>query len=310
MDRILKKCLTQMPMERVHRFVSNDFTIRAAAVNATEVVKEMQRIQNTSPLPTMAVGRAMVGALLLASHLKEKQQVGLYFRGDGPMGRVFAEAHFEGQVRGYTPHTYYEPAKYTSGLKLKEHIGQGTLSVTRHLPFQKQPHHGTVEMVTSEIGEDIGHYLMQSHQIRSIISLGVYLDTYGKVQSAGGVLIEVMPGVGDDVVDLLLKNSQDVKTSMSEEILKGGHPVEFLKPYLKGIEFSELDHNFPISYYCPCNEERVVRALETLGIEELDDMIAKNETAQVMCQMCGKPYDVVPEKLTEIKNKLYRQTLN
>jgi molecular chaperone Hsp33 len=297
-------------MERVHRFVSNNFTVRAAAINATVVVREMQRIQNTSPLPTIAVGRAMVGALLLASHLKERQQVGLYVRGDGPMGRVFAEAHFEGQVRGYTPHTYFEPQKYSPGLSLKEHIGQGTLSVTRHMPFQKQPHHGTVELVSSEIGEDIGHYLIQSHQIRSIISLGVYLDTYGKVQSAGGVLVEVMPGVGDDVVDILLKNSQDVKTAISEQILNGGQPVDFVKPYLNGIDFTELDHDFPISYYCPCNEERVLRAIETLGIVELDDMIANKETAQVMCQMCGKPYDVSPDKLTDIKNKLYRQTLN
>ncbi|MCB0370072.1 MAG: Hsp33 family molecular chaperone HslO, partial [Bdellovibrionales bacterium] len=164
-------------MERVHRFVSNDFTLRASAVNATEVVKEMQKIQDTSPLPTMAVGRAMVGALLLASHLKENQQVGIYVRGDGPMGRVYAEASFEGHVRGYTPHTYFEPEKYQTGLHLKEYIGKGTLSVTRHMPFQKQPHHGTVELVSSEIGQDISHYLIQSHQIRSVISLGVYLDT-------------------------------------------------------------------------------------------------------------------------------------
>lgn len=297
-------------MERVHRFVSSDFTIRAAAVNATEVVREMQRIQNTSPLPTMAVGRAMVGALLLASHLKERHQVGIYIRGNGPLSRIYAEAHFEGQVRGYTPHTYFEPAKYTPGLSLKEYIGSGTLSVTRHLPFQKQPHQGTVELMTSEIGEDIAHYLNQSHQIRSIISLGVYLDTYGKVQSAGGVLIEVMPGAGDDLVDLLSKNTQDAKQSISQEILKGSPVDEFVKPYLKGIEFVELDHNFPLQYYCPCNEDRVLRALETLGMTELDDMIANKETAQVMCQMCGKPYDVAPKKLTEIKNKLYRQSLN
>lgn len=297
-------------MERVHRFVSNDFTVRAASVNATEVVREMQRIQNTNPLPTMAVGRAMVGALLLASHLKEKHQVGIYVRGDGPLSRIYAEAHFEGQVRGYTPHTYFEPEKYTPGLSLKEHIGAGTLSVTRTLPFQKQPHHGTVELVTSEIGEDIAHYLIQSHQIRSIISLGVYIDTYGKVQAAGGVLVEVMPGVGDDIVDILMKNSQSVKQIISEEILKGVPATEFVKPYMAGIPFTEIEHDFPLEYFCPCNEDRVLRALETLGIQELDDMIANKETAQVMCQMCGKPYDVVPEKLTDIKNKLYRQTLN
>lgn len=297
-------------MERVHRFVSNDFTLRAASVNATTVVKEMQKIQNTSPLPTMAVGRAMVGALLLASHLKEKQQVGIYVRGMGPMGRIYAEAHFEGQVRGYTPHTYFEPEKYVPGLKLKEYIGEGTLSVTRHMPFQKQPHHGTVELVSSEIGEDIAHYLIQSHQIRSVISVGVYLDTYGKVQSAGGVLVEVMPGVEDEVVQILERNAAALKASISQEILKGTLATEFIKPYLQGIPYTELEHHFPLSYSCPCTQDRVLQAIETLGLQELEDMVHSKETAEVRCQVCGRPYEVSLEKLTEIKTKLYRQSLN
>lgn len=297
-------------MERVHRFVSNDFTVRASAVNATEVVREMQKIQDTCPLPTMAVGRAMVGALLLASHLKEKQQVGIYVRGEGPMGRIYAEASFEGHVRGYTPHTYYEPEKYEPGLKLKEHIGKGLLSVTRHMPFQKQPHHGTVELLTSEIGEDISHYLVQSHQIRSVISLGVYLDTYGKVQSAGGVLVEVMPGVEEEIVQILQRNAEQLKTSISQEVLKGVQATEFVKPFLNGIPYTELEHNYPISYSCPCTEERVIGAIESLGLKELEEMVTSQEKAEVRCQVCGRPYEVSVERLTEIKNKLYRQSLN
>jgi molecular chaperone Hsp33 len=297
-------------MERVHRFVSNDFTVRAAAVNATAVVKEMQKIQDTNPLPTMAVGRAMVGALLLASHLKEKQQVGIYVRGTGPMGRIYAEASFEGHVRGYTPHTYFEPEQYLPGLKLKEYIGEGTLSVTRHMPFQKQPHHGTVELVSSEIGEDISHYLIQSHQIRSVISVGVYIDTYGKVQSAGGVLVEVMPGVEEDIVKIIQTNAEQIKSSISQEILGGTPATELVKPFLNGIPYTELDHDYPISYTCPCTEERVVQAIEALGVQELEDMIKSKENADVRCQVCGRPYEIPVEKLTEIKNKLYRQSLN
>lgn len=297
-------------MERVHRFVSNDFTVRASAVNATEVVREMQKIQDTNPLPTMAVGRAMVGALLLASHLKEKQQVGIYVRGMGPMGRIYAEASFEGQVRGYTPHTYFEPEKYQPGLKLKEYIGEGTLSVTRHMPFQKQPHHGTVELISSEIGEDISHYLIQSHQIRSVISVGVYIDTYGKVQSAGGVLVEVMPGVEENIVQILQKNAEKLKSSISQEILSGVKATEFVKPFLEGIPYTELEHEYPISYSCPCTEERVIGAIESLGLKELEDMVNSQEKAEVRCQVCGRPYEISVEKLTDIKNKLYRQSLN
>lgn len=296
--------------ERVHRFVSNDFTVRIAAVDATDVVKTMQSLQDTYPLPTVAVGRAMVGALLLASHLKEDQQVGLLFKGMGPMGNVYAEANFNGQVRGYTPHSHYALPSYEGGLSLKDHVGQGTLSVSRHLPFQKQPHHGTVEMNSGEIGEDIAHYLHQSHQIRSLVSLGVYIDTYGKVRAAGGVIIEVMPGVEDEIVEKIQKNAETAKVEVSKMLFNGAKPEDLVKPFMEGIEFSEIEHPYSIEYYCPCTKERVVRALETLGEDELNDMIAKKEVADVTCQMCGRPYEVSVEEITVLRDRLHKASLH
>lgn len=302
--------MNDLKKERVHRFVSKDFTVRIAVVDATQVVKTMQTLQDTYPLPTVAVGRAMVGALLLASHLQEDQQVGLLFKGNGLMGNVYAEANFNGQVRGYTPHAHYAPANYEGGLHLKAHVGSGTLSVTRHLPFQKAPHHGTVEMNSGEIGEDIAHYLNQSHQIRSLVSLGVYLDTFGKVRAAGGLIIEVMPGVEDEIVDLIQKNAEATKMEVSKMLLDGAKPVDLIKPYLAGIEFIEIDHDYPIEYYCPCTKERVVRALETLGEAELQDMIDKEEVADVTCQMCGRPYEVSVEELQVLKDRLHKASLH
>lgn len=299
-----------MSAEKVNRFVSNDLTLRAAAVNATSVVREMQILQDTYPLPTVAVGRAMVGALLMASQLKQGQQVGLYIRGHGPLSNVYAEAQFEGQVRGYTPHTYYEPKDYNQGLSLRESIGQGTLSVSRHQPFQKQPHHGTIELVSGEIGDDIASYLHQSQQIRSLVSLGVYLDTYGKVQAAGGVIIEVMPGVEEEIVEKVQKNADSKKVNISQMLLAGASPRDLVAPFLEGIEFTQLDHDYPITYHCPCTKDRVVRALETLGINELQDMIDKSEVAKVTCQICGRPYEVSVDELADLKNKLYRESLN
>lgn len=296
--------------QRVHRFVSNDFTLRAACVNATDVVREMQQLQGTYPLATVAVGRTMVGALLMASQLKEGQQVGLYFKGSGALLGVYAEAHFEGQVRGFTPNPEYQPANYENGLSVKEAIGEGLLTVARHQPFQKQPFQGTVEIISGEIGDDIAHYLHQSQQIRSIVSLGVYLDTYGKVRAAGGILLEVMPGVEDEIVNKIEQNYKSVKENVSKLILDGAKVEDLVAPYLAGIPYTELDHNFPLSYYCPCTKDRVTRALETFGMTELMDMINKNEKAEVICQICGRPYEVSVQEIGEIYNRLYKASLN
>jgi molecular chaperone Hsp33 len=295
---------------RVHRFISNDFTVRAAAVDATQVVREMQQLHNSQPLPTVAVGRAMVGALLMASQLKNDQQVGLYIRGNGNLAAVYAEAHFEGQVRGYCPVPHYIPPDYTKGLSLKEAIGQGTLTVARHQPFQKQPFQGTVELVSGEIGDDIAHYLHQSHQIRSLVSLGVFIDGNGKVASAGGVIIEVMPGVEEDVVDKIQKNADSKPLNVSQMIHDGAKPEDLVKPYLDGIPFTELDHDYPVKYFCPCTKDRVVRALETLGKDELQDMVNKKEVAEVTCQICGRPYEVSVNEIKELINRMHRESLN
>ncbi len=297
-------------MAKVHRFVSNDFTIRAAAVDATEVVLEMQKLHGAFPLAAAGVGKTMVGALLLASQLKDNQQVGLLFRGNGALKSIYAEADFEGRVRAYTPNPQYVPPQYESGLKLSEAIGNGTLTVARHQPFQKQPFHGTVEIVSGEIGDDIAHYLHQSHQIRSIVALGIYLDENGLVVKAGGVILEVMPGVEESIVDLLQKNADEKKPSISKILLEGGKPTDLVKPYMEGIAYTQLEHDYEIKYFCPCSKERVIAALEVLGEADLQDMIDKEEKPEIICQMCGKPYNFNVDEVVVIRERLHRNSMH
>jgi len=297
-------------MAKVQRFISNDLTIRAAAVDATEVVSEMQKLQSAYPVATSGVGKAMVGALLLAAQLKDNQQVGLLFRGNGPLKSIYAEADFEGHVRAYTPNPQYQPESYEGGLNLSKALGQGTLTVARHTPFQKQPFNGMVEIVSGEIGDDIAHYLHQSHQIRSIVALGIYLDQNGKVMKAGGTIIEVMPGVEESVVELLQSNADLKKPRVSKILRDGGKPTDLVQPYLEGIPYTLLEHNYEVSYHCPCNEERVMAALQVLGEADLQDMIDKKERPEVICQMCGKPYNFEVSDVIAIHNKLYRNSMH
>lgn len=294
----------------MHRFVTNDFTVRIASVDATEVVAEMQNILGSYPLATIGVGRTMVGALLMAAHLKDGQEVGLLLKGNGPLGSLYAQASFEGNVRGYCPHPKYQAPNEEDILNLKKALGFGHLTVTRQQPFQRQPFHGTVEMASGEVGEDIAHYLHQSHQIRSLVSVGVYLDSYGKVKAAGGVLIEVMPGVEEEIVEKIQDNADAYKENVSKAILDGKKPAELIAPYLKGLNYTQIPHDYNIQYHCPCTSNRVMRALGTLGMADLEDMIAKNESAEIQCQMCGRQYKVSVEELTELQNDLRKSSMH
>ena len=297
-------------MSKIHRYSSNDFTVRIAAVDATQVVQEMKMLQNTLPIATVGVGKAMVGALLLASQLKEKQQVGLLFRGNGSIKSIYAEADYEGRVRAFTPNPQYVPANYDNGLSVAEALGKGTLTVARHQPFQKQPFNGTVELVSGEIGEDIAHYLHQSHQIRLIVSLGIFIDEFGQCVKAGGVIIEIMPGVDEKIVETIQFNTDIMKPSISKILMEGGKPFDLVDPFMLGIPFTELDHPHTAQYYCPCNRERVAGALEILGVAELQDIIDEGKDQDVTCQMCGKPYAITIDEVSDIKDRARKNSLH
>ncbi|RYZ66231.1 MAG: Hsp33 family molecular chaperone HslO, partial [Proteobacteria bacterium] len=220
---------TQSP--RVHKFLTEDLTVRISVVNATKVVDEMRSIQNSYPLATVAVGRSMVAALLMASHLKDGQELSLYFQGNGPLGRVFAEANFEGQVRGYCNHPQFQAPIEGEQITIGAAIGIGILTVTHHLPGNDEPHRGTVIIRTGEVGDDIAFYLHQSHQIPSVVSLGVHLNPYGLVDGAGGILIELMPGHSDETISLIEENVKKAR-SVSTMITEGAQPLDIVREFL------------------------------------------------------------------------------
>lgn len=293
---------------RVHKFLSADLTVRAASVIATNVVDEMRSIQNSYPVATVAIGRSMVAALLMASHLKDSQELSLYFQGNGPLGRVFAEATHEGHVRAYSINSQLEIPIDGDQIRVGPAIGIGLLTVTHHLPTG-EPYRGTVIIRTGEIGDDVAFYLHQSHQIPSVVALGVHVNAYGKVEAAGGVLIELMPG-HEEATIAKIEASVAKAPSISKRIMEGATPEDLIKDYLVGFELTELEHPYPIAYKCRCSYERALRSVRLFGVEDLDQLLADEKPAEFTCEFCGRKYVLSRQDLEAIRAELYRDSLN
>ncbi len=294
----------QNEAKKIKRFVASDLTFRAAVADATQVVREMQSIQNTYPLATMAVGRSMVAASLMAAQLKPGDLISLYFRGDGPLEMFFAEASHEGEVRGYTPNPRMEMPKKL-GLSVGLALGRGLLTVVRTTPNQKQAHRASVEIQSGEVGDDVAYYLLQSLQTRSIVSLGVKVNPFGFVQSAGGILIELMPNSPEDLIDSLESNFKSAgRNSLSESLADGATAQDICDAYLKGFNLVDLEHPFPLEYKCRCSNERLANALILLGHLELVKMINDREPARAKCEFCGREYTVGVAELEDLLAKL------
>lgn len=295
--------------ERIHKFLSEDLTVRVASVIATGVIEEMRTLQHTYPIATVAVGRASVGALLMASHLKNGQELSLFFQGNGPLGTLFAEASFEGTIRAYASNPQFQFPIDSESIRTGPAIGIGLLTVTHHLPTGDQPHRGTVIIRSGEIGDDIAFYLEQSHQIPSIVSLGVAVDTYGRVQAAGGVLIELMPGHSDDMIKKL-EAAAKAAPSISKRILEGATPKQLVQDFLGETNLIELEHDYPVKYSCRCNIDRVKRSVGLLGLTEVDRLVAEQEPLDINCEFCGRKYTLTLDELKDIRQQVYKKSLN
>ncbi|HKS40762.1 MAG TPA: Hsp33 family molecular chaperone HslO, partial [Blastocatellia bacterium] len=199
-------------------------------------------------------------------------------------------------------------------------VGGGTLYVTRDAGFEiglhKEAYRGSVPIISGEISEDIAYYLSKSEQIPSAVSLGVLMtvDADGneattaiepefsldrlRVSAAGGFIIQMMPSASDDIIRHLEQTIP--KAPPSTEMIRAGlSPVEMLKAALGDLDLLVLEEKEP-SFYCQCSRERALQIISALGRDEVEDMLAKDNGAQLTCHFCNESYDISGEELGEL----------
>jgi molecular chaperone Hsp33 len=276
--------------------------VRAFAVNSTAVVSELQGRHGTEPAVTAALGRLATGALLFGAMLKEPgHMVTLRVSGDGPAGLLLASANRAGDVRGLVANPRTDADQVRNGkLNVSGVVGtRGRLTVTRDLGM-RHPYVGVVELVSGEIGEDLAHYLASSDQTPSAVGIGVFVRATGDVEAAGGYMIQLMPGVADDVAADIESKVQALPhpTTMLRE---GDAPEDVLSRVFE--EGFDLLERTPVRFHCPCSRERVDRALLLLGREELLQIIeqdaARGQT-EVTCEFCGRQYQISGSELERL----------
>ena len=169
------------------RTISRDGGIAVRAIVGTRLVAEAARRHDTSPTATAALGRTLLGALLLAAGGKSGESVQIQFRGDGPLRSVVALADDAGRARGYVLRPRADPPRVNGELDVHNAVGAGVLTVVRQRPGQP-PYTGVVQILYGTIARDLTHYLAESEQSRTAVALGVQEADAGGIQRGRGLL--------------------------------------------------------------------------------------------------------------------------
>jgi len=121
--------------------------------------------------------------------------------------------------------------------------------------------------------------------------------TYGGyIDLARGALVECMPD-GDRAA-----------FEQAARLVADGTALEALETSLSvqewcetlGLAGARLDPPRPLAFRCRCTCERVETVVGALSLAELQELLQQGRAAQVYCHMCGKGYEVSPERLAAL----------
>lgn len=293
-----------MTQDRYIHFTLGAGAVRGLFAVTTQAVQEAQRIHQSTPVCTAALGRLMTGTGMLGVQLKdERASVTVTIEGGGPMGRLLCVADQQ-SVRVDTDNPQVTVENHKSGkLNVGAAVGgEGRMTVVKDL-LLRTPYIGQTPLVSGEIGEDFAMYFAQSEQQPSLVSLGVLVKG-NEVLAAGGLLLQPLPDCPDELVSQLELRSPiygDLSTALYHS-----QPDTLISNWFDGLTPVVLEET-PFCYRCYCSRERMEKALLSLGQKELTEMIQDEvEGADLKCHFCHKEYHFSTHDLIRLLDRASR----
>ncbi len=286
------------------RAMTADGMVKAVAVTGRDLVERARTIHTLLPMATAALGRTLLGASMMGDMLKEQNgSLTLQIKGGGPLGTVLAVSDCQGNVRGYVQNPHVDLVEKEPGkLDVGAAVGMtGTLTVIKDIGM-KEPYVGSIGLFSGEIADDLAMYFVESEQIPTACALGVLVGTDQSVTSAGGYLIQLLPGAGEDIITKIEAGVRRVG-SVSRVLETGTDAEGLLRAVLSDFDLEILEKH-PIEYRCYCSRERVTRALISMGREELADLIREQGEAELTCQFCDKIYRYSKPELEKLLEEM------
>lgn len=272
----------------IARAVSADGFVRIFAARTTNLAREAAQLHGCSAPAAAALGRTLTAAAMMGAMMKDEGgTLTVRISGGGPIGQIYAVSDASARVRGYcTNPTADAPDRPDGHLNVGGIVGRsGELSVIRDYGL-KEPYTGTSPLVSGEIAEDFTSYFVHSEQTPSAVGLGVLIGRDLSVVRAGGFILQLLPGAGEEHI-------RDVEDSLKRfpgvtEALSSGTSPEEMAEALLGEHTLFFYDNVETAYLCPCSKERMERALYSLKVSDLEEIIEEDGKAELSCRFCNR----------------------
>jgi molecular chaperone Hsp33 len=187
-------------------------------------------------------------------------------------------------------------------MSISDYFGAGVLSLTKTNRLTNRPFTGQIDIQYGSPARDLAYYYTASEQIATSFSLNVTFGKNGSVKGAGGLLVQALPGAGEET---LAKVENIVKglPSLGEWFAGGKTSRDFINDYFSSLNpkiLSEKDTEF----YCDCSKERIAVHISALSEEDKKDINQKDDfPIKTYCHNCGTSYEFSREESLDLFRK-------
>jgi molecular chaperone Hsp33 len=262
---------------------------RLFAVDATVLAEHTRQLHELRGDAVRLAAEAVVATLFLGAHIKGEERISLQIQGAQPKCAYMGDVDADGGLRArLTP----EVVRLPNGGRL-----EGMLLVEKTLPGQ-EIYRGVTAIEAQTIESALSRHLGESAQVDAILRIGADVDAKGRVVWAGGVLLERMPAAVP--MDTLAASAE---FAVRFDPLRGQRVGDILAAVrsgsLEGAPIQRLEER-TLCWRCSCGQERVEAVIASMGLEELEAMLAEDGGAEVVCHFCNVSYTVSSDRLQQL----------
>lgn len=274
-------------MDTITKALVFDGLVKVVAFDTTEIVQKAISLHHTKPVASVALGKVLTVAAYMGNEMKnEDDRLSINLQCDGPLGGiVVAAAH--GTVRGYVSNPDTDLPPMGNGKQnTRKAIGSGTISVVKDLGL-KECYTGKAELVNGSIDEDFSWYFTSSEGQPTALALAVNLDDAGQCTSAGGIIIQPMPGCPDHILVML----EDIAMNFAEidKLVAARDSHRLIDDYFGHFAIEYFEPTHPV-YQCICSPEYMQGVVRSIGRGECVNILMAQGKIEIVCHFCNTAY--------------------
>lgn len=287
-------------MGYILRGTAQNGEVRVFMAITTDMVQKARDTHDLSPTASAALGRLLTIGSIMGTMLKgENDIMTISMNGGGESGNLVVSASSKGNVKGYIANPHVDlPLNEKGKLDVGGAIGKnGFINVIKDLGL-RSPYVGQVPITTGEIGEDMAYYFTVSEQIPTAVVVGVLVNIDLSILAAGGLIIQMMPNGNEFLADIITYRLEEIPP-ISTLIAEGKSGEDILNLLFDDMEL-KIHERIEIDYVCDCSQDRIERALISLGREELEKLREEEEDVEIQCHFCNKKYNFSKKDIEEL----------